>query len=151
MLSGSDLVADVRAVGRLYRYLVDGLRVSLESAAYSETESWLIYELARQDATEVAELRRRTGIDAGYLSRVLTRFQAHELITRYRSPADRRRQVVRLTVRGRAVCRAIDGRAGEVMRGRLTRFPESDRRRIAEAMASIRGAVDGAEGGRRAL
>lgn len=149
--SGGDLVTDVQAVGRLYRYLADGLRVRLGSASYSATTIWVIYELARQDVTEVTELRRRTGIDPGYLSRLLARFQANELITRHRSPADARCQVVRLTVRGRAVCEAVDGRAEEAVRRRLTRFTDHDRLRIAEAMAAIRGAVDNVEGGRRAL
>lgn len=151
LLFDGDLVTDVQAVGRLYRYLADGLRVSLGGASYSATTIWVIYELARRDATEVTELRRRTGIDAGYLSRLLAWFQTNELITRHRSPEDARRQIVRLTVRGHAVCEAVDGRADEAVRRRLTRFTDHDQLRITEAMAAIRSAVGNAEGGRRAL
>jgi DNA-binding MarR family transcriptional regulator len=115
------------------------------------TEGWVIVELAQRDVTEVMELRRRIGMDPGYLSRVLARFQADRLITRARSPENRRFQTVRLTRRGRAAFEAIEDRMAEALRVRLSAFPESDRRRIAEAMTSISGAVERALGGRCAL
>ncbi|MEU9019774.1 MarR family winged helix-turn-helix transcriptional regulator [Actinomadura sp. NPDC048394] len=146
-----DLVGEARALGRMYRYLVDGLRLSWENAPYSVTEGWVIVELAQRDVTEVMELRRRIGMDPGYLSRVLARFQADRLITRARSPENRRFQTVRLTRRGRAAFEAIEDRMAEALRVRLSAFPESDRRRIAEAMTSISGAVERALGGRCAL
>lgn len=146
-----DLVGDARALGRMYRYLVDGLRLGGENAPYSVTEGWVIVELAQQDVTEVMELRRRIGMDPGYLSRVLARFQADRLITRDRSPENRRFQTVRLTRRGRAAVEVIEDRMAEALRVRLSAFPESDRRRIVEAMTSISGAVERALGGRRAL
>ncbi|WP_339154811.1 MarR family winged helix-turn-helix transcriptional regulator [Actinomadura luteofluorescens] len=137
-----DLVRDARALGWMYRYLVDGLRLSWENAPYSVTEGWVIVELAQRDVTEVMELRRRMGMDPGYLSRVLARFQANRLITRDRSPENRRFQTVRLTRRGRAAFEVIEDRMAEVLRVRLSKFSESDRRRIVEAMTSISSAIE---------
>ncbi|MGI5321029.1 MarR family winged helix-turn-helix transcriptional regulator [Actinomadura nitritigenes] len=146
-----DLAGDARALGRMYRYLVDDLRLGWENAPYSVTEGWVIAELAQRDVTEVMELRRRIGMDPGYLSRVLARFQANRLIIRDRSPENRRFQTVRLTRRGRAAFEAMEDRMAEVLRVRLSAFPESDRRRIVEAMTSISGAIERALGGRCAL
>ncbi|MGI5420474.1 MarR family winged helix-turn-helix transcriptional regulator [Actinomadura luteofluorescens] len=137
-----DLVRDARALGWMYRYLVDGLRLSWENVPYSATEGWVIVELAQRDVTEVMELRRRMGMDPGYLSRVLARFQANRLITRHRSPENRRFQTVRLTRRGRAAFEVIEDRTAEVLRARLSTFSESDRRRIVEAMTSISTAIE---------
>jgi DNA-binding MarR family transcriptional regulator len=142
-----DLVGAARALGRMYRYLVGGLRIRWENAPYSVTEGWVIVELAQRDVTEVLELRRRIGMDPGHLSRVLARFQANGLITRDRSPENRRLQTVRLTRRGRTAVEAIEDRMAEVLRVRLSAFPESDRRRIVAAMTSISGAVESAPEG----
>ena len=63
----------------------------------------------------MSDLRRALDIDAGYLSRVLSRFEAESLITRHRSAADARRQEIRVTDAGRAAAADLDRRsAGQI-------------------------------------
>src|SRR5579875_3127507 len=92
-----DPVAAVRAFNRLYTNVIGVLRDGYLGTPYSLTEARLIFELGQQDSTEVASLRRGLDLDAGYLSRILTRFEADRLITRRRSDNDGRRQVIALT------------------------------------------------------
>ena len=56
-------------------------------------------------------LRQELDIDAGYLSRVLGRFESEGLATRHRSAADARRQEIRATEAGRAAVAELDERA----------------------------------------
>jgi GNAT superfamily N-acetyltransferase len=64
---------------------------------------------------EVSDLRRALDIDAGYLSRVLSRFEAESLITRHRSAADARRLQIRVADAGRAAAADLDRRsAGQI-------------------------------------
>ncbi len=71
-----DRVADVRAFNRYYTKVIGVLEEGLLRTPYSLTEARTMFELAQRDATEVTDLRRHLGIDAGYLSRILARFEA---------------------------------------------------------------------------
>jgi DNA-binding MarR family transcriptional regulator/GNAT superfamily N-acetyltransferase len=88
---------------------------------YTLTEGRVLFEIARRPAVEVSWLRRELDIDAGYLSRVLSRFAADALVTRHRSEADARRQEIRATDAGRAAMAELDRRAarqiGVLLRG----------------------------------
>jgi len=131
-------VAAVREFNRFYTGVIGLLREGLLGTPYSLTEARVLFELARDDAVEAAQLRRWLDIDAGYLSRLLARFEADGLVSRTRSPADGRRQVIGLTGPGRAVQADLDARSAAQIRALLAGLPPDGRRRLAAAMASIR-------------
>jgi DNA-binding MarR family transcriptional regulator/GNAT superfamily N-acetyltransferase len=108
-------VAQVRAFNRFYTNVIGVLHGMYLDSPFTLTEGRLLFEIARQPAVEVSDLRRSLDIDAGYLSRVLSRFEAESLITRHRSAADARRQEVRIADAGRAAAADLDRRsAGQV-------------------------------------
>jgi DNA-binding MarR family transcriptional regulator/GNAT superfamily N-acetyltransferase len=104
-------VAQVRAFNRFYSNVIGVLHDMYLDTPHTLTESRLLFEIGRQDTAEVSGLRQALDIDAGYLSRVLSRFEADGLVTRNRSAADARRQEVRLTAAGRAAAAELDTRA----------------------------------------
>lgn len=130
-------VRAVRAFNRFYTNLVGALGEGLLETPYSLTEARVIFELAQSDVTEVAALRRSLGLDAGYLSRILSRFESDGLVRRERSAADARRQVAGLTDRGRAVFHELDARSGDQINGMLGCLPEAQQRRLVGAMEAI--------------
>ncbi|HEX6339573.1 helix-turn-helix domain-containing GNAT family N-acetyltransferase [Umezawaea sp.] len=130
-------VADVRAFTRFYTRVIGLLDRYLDSP-YSATEVRVLFELAHRDRCEVAALRGDLGLDAGYLSRILNRFEADGLAVREPSPTDGRRQLVRPTEHGRAVFAALDERSSNEVAALLAEVPESDRRRLVTAMTTIR-------------
>ena len=136
-------VAAVRAFNRFYTNVIGLVHGMYLDMPYSLTEARLLYEMARRDVTQVADLRRALDIDAGYLSRVLGRFEADGLVTRQRSAADARRQDVALTSAGLAAAAELDARSdsqvGELLAG-------VDRPRLLTAMREI---TDLLERGRR--
>jgi len=136
----------VRAFSRLYTRVLDVLGEGLLDTPYSLTEARLLYELAQQEGLETVELRRAVGIDAGYLSRLLSRFAADGLILRERSPDDRRRQVVRLTAAGRAAFDVLDRRSAEQVGGLLRSLDGDQRRRLVAALQTVQG-IMGESGG----
>jgi DNA-binding MarR family transcriptional regulator/GNAT superfamily N-acetyltransferase len=127
-------VAAVRAFNRFYTNVIGLVHGMYLDMPYSLTEARLLYEMARRDVTRVADLRRALDIDAGYLSRVLGRFEADGLVTRQRSAADARRQEVALTSAGLAAAAELDARSdsqvGELLAG-------VDRSRVLTAMREI--------------
>ena len=68
---------------------------------------------------------------------MLTRFEADGLITRRRSAADGRRQVIALTGTGRAAVAALDARSAEQTRDMLAAVRDEDQRRLLDAMRTI--------------
>ena len=136
-------VAAVREFNRFYTNVLGLLREGLLDTPYSLTEARIIVELARQDEVEVAAMRRWLDLDAGYLSRILARFEADGLVCKSRSPGDGRRQLISLTQAGRAVFGRLDALSSDQIRGLLGAVPAGQRSRLTAAMASIREVLDG--------
>jgi DNA-binding MarR family transcriptional regulator/GNAT superfamily N-acetyltransferase len=132
-------VAEVRAFNRFYTATIGVLQEGLLRTPYSLTEARVLFELAQRTDTEVAQLRRTLGLDAGYLSRMLGRFESDGLVLRTQSTTDGRRQVIRLTEAGRATYRRLDERSGQEIQRLLDRLGSAEQRRLVQAMATIRG------------
>ena len=136
-------MAAVRAFNRFYTTVIGVLAEGLLRTPYSLTEARVIFELAQRDATEVADLRRLLDIDAGYLSRMLARFEADGLTSRERSPEDGRRQVVRLTGPGREAYETLNHRSAEEIRRLLSSHSGEEQQRLVAAMTRIREILEG--------
>lgn len=144
----ADRVAAVRAFSRFFTAVIGVLDEGLLKSPYSLTEARVIFELAQADRTEVVGLRRSLGLDPGYLSRMLARFETDGLVVRERSGSDARRQVIGLTETGRQVFAMLDFRSAEQVGALLGALSEPNQRRVVQAMGTIR-AVLGAEPGSR--
>jgi DNA-binding MarR family transcriptional regulator/GNAT superfamily N-acetyltransferase len=132
------VVDEVRAFNRFYTGVIGVLDEGLVGTPWSLTEARVLYELAQAEVTEVAALRRALGVDAGYLSRVLSRLAAGGLVARSRSAEDTRRGLVRPTRAGRAAFADLDGRTAEQVEALLAGLDEEGRRRLVGAMGAIR-------------
>jgi DNA-binding MarR family transcriptional regulator/GNAT superfamily N-acetyltransferase len=132
-----DRIDAVRAFNRFYTSLIGVLNDGLLRTRYSLTEARVIFELARRDDCEVAALRRSLDLDAGYLSRMLSRFEADGTVVRGRAEDDARRQTASLTERGREVFQDLDARSAAQIEQILSRLAEDDQRRLVGAMGMI--------------
>src|ERR1700759_2207835 len=139
-----DPVAAVRAFNRLYTNVIGVLRGGYLNTPYSLTEARLLFELGQRDRTEVTVLRRGLDIDAGYLSRILSRFEGDQLITREKSDTDARRQVIALPAAGRALQQSLDARAAEEIGALLGRLGEDAQQRLVASMREITQVLTGA-------
>ena len=126
-----------RAFNRFYTGLVGALDERLLETRFTLTEARVLFELGRASSLEVLELRRRTGLDPGYLSRILAAFEEGGLVTRRRSTEDARRVVVDLTADGRDAYRDLDRRSAAENGRLLGRLPDADRERLLVAAAEL--------------
>jgi DNA-binding MarR family transcriptional regulator/GNAT superfamily N-acetyltransferase len=143
----AERVAAVRSFSRFFTTVIGALDEGLLRSPYSLTEARVIFELAQAEVTEVVALRRTLGLDAGYLSRMLARFEADGLVTREKSGVDARRQTVRLTQGGRTVFRLLDDRSSEQVSLLLAPVPDADQQRVVAAMSTIESALASRSGG----
>ena len=132
-------VQDIRTFNRFYTNVIGALDYSRQLyAPYTLTESRVLYELAHSPRTDAADLRTELSLDAGYLSRILNKFEEYGLIERTPSANDTRRRRVSLTPRGRETAALLAERANESVGALLSTVPSADRPRLAEAMQAVR-------------
>lgn len=132
-------VHDIRAFNRFYTNVIGALDYSRHLyAPYTLTESRVLYELAHSPRTDAADLRTELSLDAGYLSRILNKFEQDGLIERTVSQQDPRRRRVTLTARGRETGKLLEERASESVGSLLSTVPAAERPRLAEAMTTVR-------------
>jgi DNA-binding MarR family transcriptional regulator/predicted N-acetyltransferase YhbS len=142
-----DHVAAVRAFSRFYTRWVGALDEGFLHTGRSLPEARVLYELGRSRTTEVAALRESLGLDPGYLSRLLKVLEADGLVARERSAADARRQIARLTRKGRREFELLDRRSADRIGTSLAALAPAERDRLTAAMAAIESALgqNGAE------
>src|ERR1700682_579539 len=132
------VVDDVRGFNRFYTRVLGLLRPDLAGSAFGLTEARVLFELAHRGDIAVSELRRELVLDAGYLSRILSGFTASGLAAREKSAADGRRQVVRLTEKGRRAVYERDRRQAGAIDTLLAPLDDGQRTRLVAAMGPIR-------------
>ncbi|SMC95426.1 DNA-binding transcriptional regulator, MarR family [Kibdelosporangium aridum] len=131
-------IQSVRQFNRFYTQVLGVLAEGLMDTPYSLTESRVLFELSQRDNTEVTALRRDLGLDAGYLSRLLARFESDGLVSRGKSASDARRQVAGLTESGRTTMKMLNERSDTQVRELLAPLGEEDQRKLVAAMDTIR-------------
>jgi DNA-binding MarR family transcriptional regulator/predicted GNAT family acetyltransferase len=138
----AEQVSAVRRFNRLFTRQIGVLREGLLHSPYALVEARVIFELAQQHNLTASELGKRLGLDAGYLSRILTKLEQQNLIEKNRSDNDGRQRLINLTSEGRKAFTLLDNRSNEEISQLLGELNESDRTRLIEAMHTIESILD---------
>jgi DNA-binding MarR family transcriptional regulator/GNAT superfamily N-acetyltransferase len=133
----SSPVAAVRRFNRFYTRLIGVLDEGHLQTPFSLTEVRVLFELAHRDAPTATEIAGELGLDAGYLSRLLQRFQRRKLIARTRSAHDGRHSHIALTAEGRKAFRTLDRLASADVERMLDTLDDAEQRRLLDAMTTI--------------
>ncbi|MFI1400685.1 GNAT family N-acetyltransferase [Streptomyces sp. NPDC020681] len=132
-------IQEIRAFNRFYTNLIGALDYSKHLyTPYTLTESRVLYELAHSPRTDAADLRAELSLDAGYLSRLLAKFERDGLVGRAPSEVDSRRQRITLTARGREAAALLDERSREAVGALVDRVPKQEQPQLVEAMRTVR-------------
>ncbi len=137
-------IAAVRAFNRFYTQQIGLLEDGMLHSPYSLPEARVLYELGRRDRPNAAEIAAALDMDAGYLSRMVTKFAEKDLVTRLPSPADRRQFQLRLTAKGRRAFAHLDRGSHAVVAKMLEGLDDSTQQRIVKAMGLIQTLLSGA-------
>src|SRR5919106_975039 len=115
----ADHITQVRQFNRLVTQRVGALDDHFLGRGRPLGASRLLYEISeRQGGADLRELRRRLGLDAGYVSR-LTKALLKEGLIRLAPADDRRVRTARLTARGRREIRELNERSHRPAAGPL--------------------------------
>ena len=133
-------VAHVKAVRGFNRFYTQriGMLTPYLGSEFSLTEVRVLHELAHQDQPTATELGRDLALDAGYLSRILRRFEAQGWVERRPSPADARQSLLRLTGAGYQVFAPLQQRSRDEAAALLTPLIAPARQELTHALATVR-------------
>jgi DNA-binding MarR family transcriptional regulator/GNAT superfamily N-acetyltransferase len=138
-----EATSTIREFSRFYTNVLGLLDTHLLDTPFSLTEARVLFELAGPAPVGALDLRRTLNLDAGYLSRILSRFESDGLVSRSRSETDARRQVIRLTARGRAAFADLDARATTQAERLLGKVADEERWRLATALRTAQAILSG--------
>ncbi len=138
-------VDGVRRFNRFFTRRIGVLREGLLHSPYSLAEARVLFEVAHGEGLAASDLVRDLGLDPGYLSRILARFEGRGLLEKVPSEADGRRRLLRLTAAGEEAFSELDRRSRDEVTGMLQGLSEEDQRRLLDATRAIEQAL-GKEG-----
>jgi DNA-binding MarR family transcriptional regulator/GNAT superfamily N-acetyltransferase len=101
------------------------------------SEARVLYELAHRDRPTAAAVAKELGLDSGYLSRILVRFEKQGLISRAPAKEDGRQSRLSLTTRGRAVFAPLERTANREVETMLSNLTPPDREALIGSMQTI--------------
>jgi DNA-binding MarR family transcriptional regulator/GNAT superfamily N-acetyltransferase len=140
-----DALSAVRAFNRFYTLFVGALDPDFLGTNLSLPEARVLFEIAQASESEegfgaarqpvATDIQAALDMDAGYVSRVLARFQTRGWITRARVSGDGRRRSIALTSAGRAAFELLDERQRAKVEAVLARLTPSQR---SDLVASLR-------------
>ena len=141
MATDGDLIAEVRCFNRFYTRQIGLLEEGLLRSRFSLTEVRILYELAHHDGWSASKLGAELGLDPGYLSRILRKFEAQKLIERKPSPEDGRLNTLTLTEKGRSEFEPLDQASGAEIAAMLGKISTPEQRQLVRSMKAIQSII----------
>ncbi|MBI3569000.1 MAG: MarR family transcriptional regulator [Gemmatimonadetes bacterium] len=130
-------VAALRRFNRFYTSTIGALGDAHLGSGFSLTETRVLYELANRRGLTASDLVRELRLNAGYVSRVVARFERRRLVRRVRDGADGRVATLSLTTAGRAAFRRLDRGAARDVAALLEPLPAPAQRALVDATSTI--------------
>lgn len=136
----SDLLGETaifRRFNRGYTKYIGTLNEKLLNSNFTLAEARVLYELATRSAPKASEVAEGLGLDPGYLSRLLAKFERDGLLRRKTSEQDGRYAELSLTARGKSSFKKLNDLSNEHARAALEGLAPMARMDLIHCMQSI--------------
>ncbi|WP_225783232.1 bifunctional helix-turn-helix transcriptional regulator/GNAT family N-acetyltransferase [Xenophilus sp. Marseille-Q4582] len=132
-------VDQVKAVRRFNRFFTRriGVLAPYLGSELSLTDVRILYELAHREGLSATQLQRELGLDGGYLSRILKRYEKAGWLSRTPHPKDARQSLLQLTEAGHAAFAPLQQKSREEAAALLAPLAPARRAEAVQAMARI--------------
>lgn len=139
-MSHNELLQRIDTVRRFNRFYTRELGVLDEGyldSPFSLAEGRVLYELAHREKPTATAVRNALGLDAGYLSRILTAFERRGLLQKTASSHDKRQSFLELTQKGQQQFSPLEARSNNEVGTMLQRLSETQQRQLIGALHTI--------------
>ena len=130
-------IAAVRAFNRFYTRKLEVLDQHLLKTPFSLSEARVMFELAHRGDLSAKDIGLELGLDPGYLSRIVQKFEEDGLINRKPLASDRRQYQLSLTAKGRSAFAKLERTSQDHVGLMLGALAGEDRKRLLSAMEVI--------------
>ncbi|MGF9757345.1 bifunctional helix-turn-helix transcriptional regulator/GNAT family N-acetyltransferase [Microvirga sp. 0TCS3.31] len=141
--SADDRIEKIRGFNRFYTRHIGLLNEGLLESEYSLTEVRILYELAHRGPMTAAALCQDLGLDPGYLSRILKKFESRDLLQKSRSEEDQRQVFLSLTNAGRAAFQPLNQASADQIGAMLSKLSTAEQERLVQAMSIVERLIGG--------
>ncbi|WP_410768757.1 GNAT family N-acetyltransferase [Fontibacillus sp. BL9] len=143
MDSETSIIPIIRKFNRFYTKVLGLLDKHLLDSNFSLSEVRVLYEIANTEYCTAKMLIDLLSIDAGYLSRILKRFEKLGLTYRVQSPNDGRSSLLYLSSFGEETLSKMNTLSDDQIRNLIVKLPNQRKKSIARSMTAIERALSG--------
>src|SRR3954470_8997916 len=130
-------VTAVRRFNRFYTRAIGVLEKGYLGTPYTVAEGRVLYEIAAGEGLTPKAIGEITGLDAGYLSRIVGRLERDGLVARARSDTDGRSIRLSLTPQGAAMFAGFNLRSAALVEGLIDGLSADERGRLVESVETV--------------
>jgi DNA-binding MarR family transcriptional regulator/N-acetylglutamate synthase-like GNAT family acetyltransferase len=138
-------VQAVRRFNRFFTKMVGALDANFLDTGMTLAEARVLFEIAHHTPCFADAMQGALDLDAGFLSRMLSRFESRGWVRRDRLEEDARRRSIELLPAGRDVFERLDERQRREVEKMLGRLSEADQRRLVSALDTARSLMGGGQ------
>ncbi|WP_408009809.1 GNAT family N-acetyltransferase [Pseudalkalibacillus sp. A8] len=136
-MSTKQYIEKVRKFNRFYANVLGKIDQDIYNQPFPLTEARVITEIYLKNGCTATEIRENLGIDRGYMSRILQKFEDEKIIQKKQSSNDKRQYLLYLTDHGIAIYNELVENANRGVGKMIQNFSEDDLTRLVTAMETI--------------
>ena len=130
-------IDQIRRFNRRYVPAMRLLDRSYLDTGLSTLEAAALLEIGEGGGVSARDIARKLGMDKGYLSRAVSRFESEGWVERSPSPEDGRVQLLSLTEVGRARAAELAESGADIVEAAFDGATDAELARVAKAMGAI--------------
>lgn len=143
MKSPTSIIPIIREFNRFYTKILGLLDKHLLDSEFSLSEVRVLYEIGNAQHCTASVLTEQLGLDPGYLSRILKRFDKLGLTYRVQSKEDGRSSLLYLSELGEETLARMNALSDDQIRDMIIDLPSKSRADIARSMTAIQNELSG--------
>ncbi|MEH7350052.1 bifunctional helix-turn-helix transcriptional regulator/GNAT family N-acetyltransferase [Gottfriedia acidiceleris] len=130
-------VEKIRKFNRHYANVLGKIDQEIYNHPFPLTEARIITEINENHGCTATDIIEKLGIDRGYLSRIIQRFEDENIITKIQSPEDKRQYTLHLTIKGNEIYNRLVNDANIGVESMIQSLSTTEVKELVKSMETI--------------
>lgn len=136
-MESMNVIEKIRKFNRLYANVLGKIDQELYNQPFSLTEARVITDIHERNGSTSTEIRENLGIDRGYMSRIVQRFEDENIIMKKQAIHDKRQYSLYLTDKGTGIYKDLVENANVGVAKMIEDLSEKELSRLTSSMETI--------------